>query len=39
MKAAARARHFKSYKLGYMHIDVKYLSQMQDESGSRYGAV
>ena len=27
---------FKSYEPGYVHMDVKYLPQMQDESSRRY---
>ena len=27
---------FKSYEPGYVHVDVKYLPQMQDESSRRY---
>jgi hypothetical protein len=27
---------FKAYEPGYLHIDLKYLPQMQDESSRRY---
>ena len=33
---APRARGFKSYEPGFMHIDVKYLPQMQDETSRSY---
>jgi transposase InsO family protein len=35
---AARPKHsgFKAYEPGYIHIDVKYLPQMRDESSRRY---
>ena len=39
MKAKApKSKHsaFKSYEPGYLHIDVKYLPQMQDETKRRY---
>jgi hypothetical protein len=39
MKAKApKSKHsaFKSYEPGYLHIDVKYLPQMQNETKRRY---
>ena len=33
---AAAHQAFKSYEPGYVHVDVKYLPQMQDESSRRY---
>lgn len=40
LPAAARPEHeskpFKAYEPGYVHIDVKYLPQMQDENKRRY---
>lgn len=30
---------FKSYEPGYVHVDVKYLPQMLDESSQRYLSV
>ena len=36
-RATAEAhKAFKSYEPGYVHVDVKYLPQMQDESSRRY---
>ncbi|RZU99603.1 IS481 family transposase [Spiribacter vilamensis] len=33
---AVKAKPFKAYEPGYIHIDYKYLPQMPDESGRRY---
>ena len=32
----SESKPFKAYEPGYVHVDVKYLSQMQDEDKRRY---
>ena len=38
MEKTPRPTHkpFKTYEPGYLHVDVKYLPQMQDETRRRY---
>ena len=35
----SESKPFKAYKPGYVHVDVKYLPQMQDEDKRRYAFV
>jgi hypothetical protein len=35
-KVTPKKKTFKDYELGYVHIDIKYLHQMPDESSRRY---